>query len=574
MSIMSRNKSGKLRYIAYVRKSDPRKERQLLSHTTQTRRIKEQFPDLDIVKWMEAESQSAFVPGRPIFNRMLGMIKNGEADGIVCYNTNRLSRNEIDAAEITYMVRQKKILDLKFCNYAFEPTSEGIMMLQFLLSQSQYESSKQGKFVSDGMTEKAIGGERPGQVALGYMKVPVLDENNQPIIKQKDQKVLTRTAKDPERYDLVNKIWRMFLSGTYTVPQIQKQITAEGLTTRFVFKKDKNTEIKIKSGGGPITKTGVYRILTNRYYAGWIYHKGEYHEGNHKRIKMINLEDFDYAQTLLGKKGKPRLGVNDYAFTSLIHCGECGCSIAGKIVWKWIKSEKKMKAFVYYHCTRTSSKRPCTQVKYTTLDQLEKDIDTELSKYTILPEFRDLALQILHRNHKVEVKERTQIYKNQQNKREQVQEQLDELVGMRTRQLLDDDEYLEQKNKLMLDMDKLDDSLRDTEQRADNWLKLTEKAFDFATYARIRFRNTKDLKVKRDILLTLGQNLLLKDQKLTLERSEWLVPIAEQYPELEAKYLRNIRTVNKVSSKERIKALEPILETWRAQWDLNPRHAA
>src|SRR3990167_11370988 len=104
MSIMSRNKSGKLRYIAYVRKSDPRKERQLLSHTTQTRRIKEQFPDLDIVKWMEAESQSAFVPGRPIFNRMLGTIKNGEADGIVCYNTKRLRRNEIDAAEITYMV--------------------------------------------------------------------------------------------------------------------------------------------------------------------------------------------------------------------------------------------------------------------------------------------------------------------------------------------------------------------------------------------------------------------------------------------------------------------------------------
>src|SRR3990167_7784039 len=133
MSIMSSHISHKLRYIVYVRKYNPLKKRQFRSHTTQTRRIKEQLPDRDIVKWMEAESQSAFVPGRLIFNRMLGMIKNGEADGIVCYNTNRLSRNEIDAAEITYMVRQKKILDLKFCNYAFEPTSEGIMMLQFLL---------------------------------------------------------------------------------------------------------------------------------------------------------------------------------------------------------------------------------------------------------------------------------------------------------------------------------------------------------------------------------------------------------------------------------------------------------
>ena len=571
---MSRTKKSGLRYIAYVRKSDPRKERQLLSHKTQARRIKEHFPDLNIVKWLEPESQSAFVPGRPIFNRMLRMIKNGEADGIVCYNTNRLSRNEIDAAEITYMLRQKKILDLKFCNYTFENTPEGIMMLQFLLSQSQYESSKQGKFVSDGMTEKAIGGERPGQVALGYMKVPVLDEKGQLIIKQKDQKVLTQTAKDPERYDLVNKIWRMFLSGTYTVPQIQKQITAEGLTTRFVFKKDKNTEIKIKSGGGPITKTGVYRILTNRYYAGWIYHKGEYHEGNHKRIKMISLEDFDYAQTLLGKKGKPRIGVNEYAYTSILRCGKCGCSIAGKVVHKWVKSEKRMKAFVYYHCTRSSGKRPCDQVKYTTLEQLEAEIDAELAKYTILPEFRDLALEILHRNHKIEVKERNQIFKLQVKKRKQVQEQLDELVSMRTRKLLDDDEYVDQKNKLKFELANVRDGLQNTEQRVDDWLELTEKAFDFATYARIRFQTTKDLKVRRDILLTLGQNLLLKDHKLTLERSEWLVPIAEQYPKLEAKYLRNIRTIKKPSRKERIIALEPIIDSWRAQWDSNPRHAA
>ena len=72
-----------VRYVAYVRKSDPRKERQMLSHTTQTRRIKEQFPKLNVVAWLPAESQSAFVPGRPIFNTALRMIRDGKADGIV-----------------------------------------------------------------------------------------------------------------------------------------------------------------------------------------------------------------------------------------------------------------------------------------------------------------------------------------------------------------------------------------------------------------------------------------------------------------------------------------------------------
>ncbi len=556
-----------LRYVEYVRKSDPRKERQMLSHQTQSRRIREQFPKLNIVKRLPAESQSAFVPGRPIFNTALKMIKNGEADGIVCYSTNRLSRNEIDAAEVTYLLRQKVIKDLKFCNYTFENTPEGIMMLQMLLSQSQYESSKQGKMVSDGMKEKALGGERPGSVALGYKKVAKLDEHGEPIIRPKDQKVITYTDKDPERFEIIKLIWKMFLTGRYTVSQVRNMANKQwGLTTRTF-----EGPVR-KGGGGPLSKSGVYRILTNRFYAGWIYHNGEWHEGKHP--KMIRLEDFDYAQLLLGKHGKPRTNVNAYAYTSIIRCGVCGCSVAGKVKDKWIKSEGKLKRYVYYHCIRKSEKRPCNQVRYTTLEQLETDIKAELMKYKILPVFRDLALEILQREHKIEVKERNQVIQSQTRRKQQVQDQIDELVLMRTRRLLDDDEYTDQRNKLKFEMAKVMEELQDTDQRAENWLELTEKAFEFAAHAFTRFSESDDLMVKRDILLTLGQNLLLKDNKLTLQPSEWLIPIGENYPALEKEYLRRVTTEDKQKHKELLRNMKPIMDSWRAQWDSNPRHPA
>src|ERR1051326_1017695 len=134
----------KIRYIAYVRKSSEEEERQSLSIPAQKRRIKDLFPELKIVKWLE-ESKSAFTPGREHFGEMMRILQEGEADGIVGWHPDRLSRNEIDAAAITYGLRTGLIKDLKFGSYFFDNSPEGIMMLQNVMSHSQYFSSKLSK---------------------------------------------------------------------------------------------------------------------------------------------------------------------------------------------------------------------------------------------------------------------------------------------------------------------------------------------------------------------------------------------------------------------------------------------
>lgn len=206
---MHKIKDNKLRYLAYVRKSEERKERQELSHRAQERKIKEQFPDINIIEWLDPESKSAFKPGRPIFDLMMEEIEAGEADGIVAYHPNRLARNEIDSARTTYMLRGA-LKDLKFCNYNFDNSAEGIMMLQMIMNQGQYESSKQSRDVKRSMEEKAKGGERPEQVPQGYIKLPELDGKGS-MIKKKGNKIATYTAKDSERWEIVCKMWKMFL---------------------------------------------------------------------------------------------------------------------------------------------------------------------------------------------------------------------------------------------------------------------------------------------------------------------------------------------------------------------------
>ena len=125
----------------------------------------------------------------------------------------------------------------------------------------------------------------------------------------------------------------MLLSSKYSVAQIRKIANEEWhFTTRTYSGRVR------KGGGGPISQSGMYRIFNNIFYTGMIMHNGEVHNGNHPAT--ISLEDFDYVQNVLGKHGKPRSGVNEYAYTSIMKCGVCGCSIAGKLRRKWIEGSR------------------------------------------------------------------------------------------------------------------------------------------------------------------------------------------------------------------------------------------
>src|SRR3989344_5056848 len=291
------NKSPKIKYFAYARKSTEGEERQALSIESQRDKIKEFFGDLDIVKTYE-ERHSAFLPyNRPAFAAMIKRIENGEAQGIITWHPDRLSRNEIDAATITYMIRKGQIKDLKFGSYNFDNSPEGIWMLQMALSQSQYSSAKLSKDVKRGLEKKIKLGWRPGIAPEGYLntKTELRGENY--------------IYKDPERFPLIRKAWDLMLTGNYTPPKILDILNNEwGYRT----KKYK------KHGGTPLCKSVIYKIFTSLFYVGINEYSGQQTPG--KQELMVSLEEFDRVQFLLGRKGKPRQKKHSYAFTGIIRC--------------------------------------------------------------------------------------------------------------------------------------------------------------------------------------------------------------------------------------------------------------
>lgn len=530
-----------MKYFVYARKSSEDAEKQALSIESQVDKAKEIFSDYDIVEFL-TESASAFKNNnRPVFYEMLKRIDKGEAQGIIAWHPDRLSRNALDAAQVYDRVTEGVIKDLRFGSYTFDNSPEGMMMLQIVMSQSQYFSSKLSKDVVRGLDKKVSMGWKPGVVKAGYLNTPEMD---------KGMRVITT---DPERFPIVRKMWDLLLTGAYTVPQI-----LEIVNNQWGFRTVQRKYV----GGTPLGRSTLYAMFTDVFYAGMILHKGEMYPGKHEA--MITLEEFDRAQMVMGRKGKPRPQKHRFAFTGFIRCGECGCAITAEPKMKVLKSTGQTKTYVYYHCTW---KRPCSQRKVMTETELERQITEELNKITIIPEFKDWALEVLDSSNDQEVASRSKLEAMQAKALLDTRQQLDSLTKMRIRELISDDEYTEQRNELQSQITKLKEELHDTESRADKWLELTEKTFEFATYARENF-SRGDLNIKKEIFVALGQNATIRDGKLNIELNEWFKPIAENHAKLEADF-NLVRTKKFRSPQGKTELIGSLSHSWLRRPDSN-----
>ncbi len=535
------------RYILYVRKSSEEKDRQSLSIEAQLTELREKFTKLSIVA-VRQEEQSAFELGRPVFAEVLGMIDNGEADGIVAWHPDRLSRNAIDAAAITHRVSTGVIKDLKFGSYYFNNSADGIMMLQNMMSQSQYFSAKLSVDVKRGNRQQRRNGWLTYRAMPGYLNARNPSNSDQGII-----------VKDEERFDLVRKMWDLLLTGAYSVPQIQK-IANEGWGYR--------SPIRQNSGGTPLHRNTLYHLFNNVRYAGLIpipSKPGEYEKSKASYPAMITEEEFDVAQVILGKQGKqgkPRQSISkEFAYRGFLFCKICGCQITAQDKFKKLKNGKVLH-YVYYHCTH---KRPCSNRKTVEEKDVANQLNAILDKYTIHPLFEEWALDAMKAMNAGEAKEREAAENAQFARLQQLRKQHDKLIDMASKELIQDEAFQVKSKELLKQIKTLEGGVADTSNRAASWREAMHKTIDVIAHGRERFDNGGFI-AKRDVLLALGTYPTLDNGVVELTPFEWLVPIENSLPELNAEIEKVQPQDLQIGNPE----LEPIRTKWLGMRDSNP----
>ena len=128
-----------MKYVIYARKSSEDEDRQILSIEAQLVELKEFAvkEKLEIIASFQ-EAKTAKEPGRIKFAEMLSFLESGKADGILSWHPDRLARNSVDGGKIIHLVDREIIKSLKFPCFWFEPTPQGLFMLNIAFGQSKY----------------------------------------------------------------------------------------------------------------------------------------------------------------------------------------------------------------------------------------------------------------------------------------------------------------------------------------------------------------------------------------------------------------------------------------------------
>jgi len=548
------NEEQTTRYILYARKSSESEDRQIFSVEDQIDRLQELANKMDLkIKKIYRESKSAKEPNkRPLFREMMESIKKGEAEGILCWQINRLTRNPVDSGEIQWLLQKNIIKVIQSIDRKYLPDDNALIL--------SFESGTANQFILDlskgtkrGILRKIKSGWRPGQAPLGYINEKFGEKGNKKVLQ------------DLERFHLVRKMWDAMLTGDYSVRRIREMANEEwGLRTLPLKRR----------GNKKLSMSCVYRILTNTFYYGEFTYDGEVYQGAHE--PMITKEEFDRVQKLLGRAGRPRPQHKRLPFCGLIRCGECGCSFTSYEKIKKIKSTGKLKGYIYFKCTKRKDNVVChqEQIKY---EDLKEQIENYLDSITIPEEFLHWAIKVLNENNELEKTDRNLILQAQQKNYQECVKRIDNLIQLyispdnSQKELISETEFKNQKNILLDEKMRIEGEMKRTGERVNEWLELSERTFNFATYAKYWFEQG-DYEAKTGILRALGQNFVLEGGTLRIDLKKPFLVVKEG---LESMGLEKGRFELAEMAKTGLKngknsRLATVFSRWGGQRELNP----
>ncbi len=470
---------SKLKYFIYCRKSSEARDRQALSIDAQKRELTEyaKANGLDVVRIFE-ESQSAFKLGRPIFKQMMDLCKEGVANGILTWKTDRLARNAEDGGRVIQSLDDSILLEIR-TPYELFRQEDNRMMLYMLFGMSNDFSRQISANVKRGIRQKYERGEFLGLAPIGYLNAEVGKSRN--------------IIPDPKKAPMVVSLFELYASGEASGLDLLRKANEMGLTTKY---------------GKVLQKSEIYRMLARSAYYGVFLHKGELHKGSYK--PLISKQLFDKVQVILSKKGSLKTRDWVHIYKGLIRCGNCGCSITAETKKKFYKRVNRHASYTYYRCTR---RRGVCKEPAITEEELETAMKENIEKIQINRDMWALGIKLLKAKYADEFILREKVKENLLSQIKKIDLKMEKLLNLRVNEEITKEEYSLIKSNLLNEKQDIKEKYEDDEHSSKNWLELAENFFETALQAR-NIINGEDMLEKRKLIRTVCSDLFLKDRKL------------------------------------------------------------
>jgi len=268
---------------------------------------------------------------RPAVKRLLADVAAGKIDCIVVYKVDRLSRSLLDFARIMESLDQHDVSFVSVTQQFNTTTSMGRLMLNVLLSFAQFEREIIGERTRDKMSAARRKGKWVGGIpVLGYDVDPeggrlLVNEDEAARVRAifelyADRQSLIATVRECDRRGWTNKQWRN--------------------------KKGRD------SGGKPLDKASLLRMLSNVIYLGKVNHKGQIYAGEHPPIIGEDLWERVHGRLRRNAADRGTAVRNKHGalLRGLLHCTPCGCAMTHA------HTSKGTKRYRYYVCVQAQKR--------------------------------------------------------------------------------------------------------------------------------------------------------------------------------------------------------------------------
>lgn len=285
--------------------------------------------------------ESARSADRPELQRLLNDLqeRRKQIDYIIVHKVDRLARSLHDDVIISLVI-QNAGAKLVSVTENIDETPSGRLLHGIMATIAEFYSRNLAAEALKGATQKAKRGGTPYRAPLGYT-------NTTQHINEREARVV---VVDPERAPHITWVFKKYATGDYTI----KQLTAE------LYKRGFRNRRTGRSISKPLGKSGVAKILHNRYYAGYVTYRGVTYRGRHK--PLVSAAVFANVQALIELRGhSDRKRIHSHYLLGTIFCGQCGRRLSYTLA--------KHK-YEYFYCLSRQQGFVCTQ-GYMPTDQVE-----------------------------------------------------------------------------------------------------------------------------------------------------------------------------------------------------------
>ncbi len=429
---------------------------------------------MSVVRVFE-DVETAKQAGRTRFNEMLEYLRaNPKCKTVLVEKTDRLYRNIRDWVTIDELDLEIHLVKENAIIAPDSRSSEKFMHgIRVLMAKNFIDNLSEE--VTKGMQQKARQGIWPSFAPIGYMNVQ--SGNGRKVI-----------VPDPDRAPIVQMLFETYAKGDCSLSELTRIAANSGLTHR--------------GSGNPLARSAVHKLLSNKIYYGAFDWNGVTYKGKHEPIVSRLL--WQKVQNVLASRNrrKTRRVKHDFAFSRLLTCGHCGCTMT---------AERKKGRYTYYHCTGAKGKCGEPYVR-------EEVLDSRFCSFLGLLEFDQDVIEHLRRNvqhmSRVKGEYHRKVIARLQKEYSKLQRQLDTMYDDKLEGLISAEMFEERARRVRLRMEEVFAAIIEHESVDPTDMDRSVDVLELVRNSR-RMYLRRDSAEKRRLLRNLLSNCSWSDGQLT-----------------------------------------------------------